>query len=339
MSPPRVTDPVIISTFVLPLHQEWQRRVTTIDPRGLHPIHAIARVLRYARTADAVILDGSGGAREYFRDTIAAALIARLRHPPVVIMTDSTWFGGRSWPAHTMRRLACRMMDGPHITFCVLSTAELRSFPATWGVDPARMRLAPWPYTIGTEAIERANQGSGSVFAGGDSHRDYDTFLAACRCISAPVTLGSRRLTDDQLRSLPPHVTAGPMGASEFDASLERASIVVVPLRPQLTRAAGQTTYVNAMALGKLVIVSDAPGVSDQIDHGKTGLIVTPGDVDELADALSWATQSANADAVAAITSRAREVALTRFSPRTYLARILEIADEAIANRRARGVL
>lgn len=53
-------------------------------------------------------------------------------------------------------------------------------------------------------------------------------------------------------------------------------------------RSAGQASYLNAIALGKPVVVTDAPGVRDYVDHRRTGLIVPPGDPIALREAVNW---------------------------------------------------
>ena len=46
------------------------------------------------------------------------------------------------------------------------------------------------------------------------------------------------------------------------------------------------TVLIEAMAMGVPVVASDAGGVREIVEHGKTGLLVPPGDVDALAEAV-----------------------------------------------------
>ncbi|MEM4337025.1 MAG: glycosyltransferase family 4 protein [Candidatus Woesearchaeota archaeon] len=61
---------------------------------------------------------------------------------------------------------------------------------------------------------------------------------------------------------------------------LEKSDVVIVP---SLFEGTPRIIY-EAMAVGRAVIASDLPGVRVQVINGKTGILVKPGDVDELAE-------------------------------------------------------
>jgi glycosyltransferase involved in cell wall biosynthesis len=56
------------------------------------------------------------------------------------------------------------------------------------------------------------------------------------------------------------------------------ARLVVLPLKGGLLHSGGQQTYLNAMALGKPVIVADDCGADEYIMHNVTGIVLVPGD-------------------------------------------------------------
>jgi glycosyltransferase involved in cell wall biosynthesis len=130
-------------------------------------------------------------------------------------------------------------------------------------------------------------------------------------------------------------VTLGPVDATRYDELLRAASVVVVPIEARRDRSAGQQTYLNAMALGKPVVVTDALGVREYVEDGRTGLIVPPGDPSALRTALQWLLDPANSAEVTALGARARAVALERFGPDEYVRRLLEVLDVALAADRA----
>jgi glycosyltransferase involved in cell wall biosynthesis len=95
-------------------------------------------------------------------------------------------------------------------------------------------------------------------------------------------------------------------------------------------RASGQQTYLNAMALGKLVIVNDAFGVRDYVRHRENGLIVT-GSPDSYVEALRWAFDPANASEVERIIAQARDDALQRFNPTQHALMLVAMMQDALA--------
>ncbi len=67
-----------------------------------------------------------------------------------------------------------------------------------------------------------------------------------------------------------------------------------------------------AQGFGKAVIASDVGGLPEVIENGETGLIVPSGDVERLADAMSYLLE--NSGVRLTMGRRAREVAIQRFS-------------------------
>ena len=112
---------------------------------------------------------------------------------------------------------------------------------------------------------------------------------------------------------------------------MNKAQIVVTPLAAGIERAAGLDTYLAAMALGKVVVVSESPGARDYIDDRSTGLLVPAGDSAALGHALRWALDPAHEEDAARLGARAAEVARTELSYDRYVSRLLDVAEEAAA--------
>jgi len=309
---------------------QWARDVDVMDRPRMSGIRVLGRLLRQARRYDAVVLDGSIGLRGGYVDQIAAGLIGRMRGGPAVVISDCTWKRGTWW----LDRLACRLgillADGPRVTYCVLSNDETKTFPLTWGVDPERVAFTPWPHSLPEEELQEMPSDDGPLFSGGDSLRDYSTLLRAAASVEAEVTVATRRPPAYAKRGVPSNVRLGPLDPDQFVQAMRRARAVVVPLRPTTDRSAGQTTYVNAMAMAKTVIVSDCIGVRDYVQDGVTGVLVPPGDPGALAKALRWASDPARRGEVREMGARARRVALERFGPEEYVAGLVEIARRSL---------
>ena len=313
---PAVARRDILTTLYFPQRSAWAARARMLDRRDSSPVRLLQQLLTQAAPEDVVVLDGAIGRREGYVDRLAAGVLNRRAKPPRVLMTDSTWSPG------TLRRRALAVVDGPRTSYCVLSSEELRTFPETWGVDGARVALTPFYWTLPVlPALALTGRG---VFAGGDSLRDHDSLLRAAAGVAVDVTIAARRRPGVPV---PDNVTLGPTSPERFLDLMRSAAVVAVPLRPGLTRSAGQQTYLNAMALGKLVVATDAPGVRDHVDHGVTGLVVPSGDSRALAEALRWATSPDNSAACEALRVRAHHAALTRFSPSCYVRRLLQVVD------------
>jgi hypothetical protein len=301
-------------------------QVEIVDRRRIKGSQLIARLLAASDRCDAVLLNGSGR-----HDQLAAALIQRRRRRRAqLVISDATWARGRNIVDRAACWLGIRAIDGPNVTYCVLSSAELETFPRTWGVPPERIAFTPFCHTLVQEQLRVPVVEGQGIFAGGDSMRDYGPLLDAARSIDRDVRLAVKRLPRGLRGKLPRNVRAGSVPHRHFLELMRQASVVVVPLRPGVERSAGQQTYLNAMALGKAVVVTDSPGARDYVTDRVTGLIVPAGDADALANALEWLDDPENADEVRAIRGRALRTAREDFSPQRHFDALLDVVAAAV---------
>ncbi len=198
------------------------------------------------------------------------------------------------------------------------------------------MRFTPFCFTLREPELDLPVRDDGGVFVGGglrrgrrrDPLRDYRAMIEAAPRVEAPITIASNEL--DGVR-MPSNVRAGPVSRERFSERLREAGVVVVPIRAGIDRSAGQQTYLNAMALGKPVIVTDTPGARDYIQDRETGLIVPPEDAGALAGAIRWVLDPANRSKMERLRVRARKDARARFSRRNYFAHLLRVVDDVAA--------
>lgn len=274
-------------------------------------------MLQLSKDRRILILNGSVGRRQRYRDLIFAILHKLMRRRTPVLIQDATWEPtshalAKEFPwlrslLPKLARLAIRAVDAPNVRYAVLSTSEVKTFPQVWGVAPERVVFQPFPNTL-REYENMATRDEGYLFAGGNSVRDYDLLEAALDGTGVPTRIAAAWQPQRGL----PHLQAGSTSHQEFMSLLANCHAVVVPLRPTV-RSAGQQTYLNAMALAKPVIVIDAPGVRDYVIDGVTGVIV-PHDIDRLRAAIRHVMDPANAAHYRAMAARAREDVLARFT-------------------------
>lgn len=254
------------------------------------------RLIAECRGHDVAILNGGGGMRRCDEQVLAAYLA---RRSCKVLLTECWWEPGNrrldrllgvgrvpgvDFPPSRLRGALTPFisaLDHPRLHYAVVSKHEVQTFPETWGVAPERVHFTPY-WATGWRASP--TDGGPTVFAGGDSMRDYRALLDAAPTVAADILIATRL-------PLPPvaapNLTAGPLPPQEYASLSHGAAIHVVPMVADSLRSAGQQTYLTAMALGRPVIVTDSPGVRDYIVDGVTGLIVPPEDAQALSDALN----------------------------------------------------
>lgn len=127
------------------------------------------------------------------------------------------------------------------------------------------------------------------------------------------------------------NVTVVQVDRAGFFARSHQATVVQVPLAAGLDRASGQFAYLNAMAMEKLVVVTDSPGVRDYSEDSVTGLIGQPADPAALHRALDRARDPANRARVREIGREAACFVRTHYSQDTYAQHMLDAIDRVIA--------
>ena len=308
-----------MTTLRYPTRDEWTASVQclTLDRPGA--VRRVVRVARAARRGHPLVLDGSGRP-----DQVAAAVAARVAPRTPILLTDCTWETGSGPADRLLSRSGVRLLDRPNVVFSVGSKAESLVFPRTWGLPPERVTWASWYHGVpdGDELSDVRHDGP--VFAGGRSVRDYRLFFEAMAQVTVPCVVSAPSFALPEGVPVPAWVEVGELAPDAYDRALRAASVVVVPLQHRQDRAAGQSTYLTAMALGKLVIVVDSLAVREHVQDRVTGLVVDP-EPAALAAAIRWAHDRVNAAEIDAIRSAARLHATTRFSPEAHLSRLLEI--------------
>ena len=157
------------------------------------------------------------------------------------------------------------------------SSAEVDSIGKRFELRPQSVKYVPMHTTIKNPTPSQHNEGY--VLAAGRSLRDYATLVACARsCPNIPFRMICGM--DDRLNNPPPNVTVHQEVARDTYLSyLDRCTLVAVPLIPT-DRATGQVVILEAMAMGKPVIATLAPGSKDLIVNGETGLLVNPADTE-----------------------------------------------------------
>ena len=322
------------TTYLNTWQETWVQATTPVSYE-----HGWLRALRdLLAHGGPAILNGAVSADRGYVDLVATAILRR--RGGAVVLADATWEPGSRKLDRLLRSSErasgydaapisrppivhglMRLIDGPTVHYAVLSTNELTTFPALWGVDPDRVHFVPFCAT--SRDLTTKSAGGGGVFAGGNSLRDYRALVAASSRLES-------RLTIATALPLPPTtgIDAGPLPREAYDKRAAAADVVVVPLLADSVRSGGQQTYLNAMLRGQAVVATEAPGVRDYIETGVTGLVV-PNEPDALVDAVrSLMTSPALRRRLG---EAARAAVLERFTLADYYNRLLALAAHVTA--------
>ena len=176
---------------------------------------------------------------------------------------------------------------------------DLSGYQKYFGIGPDRSSFVWFKPNIREHPDVQAVADGEYVLCYGWSQRDYDTFFQAVSSLPYPAAIPRPNLAKLRFHgsrfSVDPASLAGRVAfldEDESDASqvrlLRAARLVVLPIIRDRIRSVGITTYLNAMLLGKCVIISEGPGVSDVLSP-EQAILVPPEDPAALAGAIALA--------------------------------------------------
>jgi glycosyltransferase involved in cell wall biosynthesis len=151
--------------------------------------------------------------------------------------------------------------------------------PHGW-FDPMR-----WYMPKEAQKSDAMPQNGRFIFTSGRSYRDYETLARAVEGTDVCVKVSSRPFNLARFK-LPDNMES--MGWLDYRVAQDymyEASFYVVPLQA-INFAGGDSSLLQAMSFGKAVVATRSPSTETYLEHGQTGLLVEPGDVEGMRQAI-----------------------------------------------------
>jgi glycosyltransferase involved in cell wall biosynthesis len=294
---------VLILTDYLKLPAQWKNNGSFegevwTSLAGASSMKELLRLIPEIRQSDLILVHESPA--KLFRLALLLWVFPYLRRP--VVAVDLLL----PMPRTRFQRMAARFKKIllRRVDHFINLFRDLRGYEEFYGISKSRSSFMPFKSNIfGDPRIPEivSEEKEEFVLMTGLSVRDYDTFFEAVSRLPYPAAIpypdfkaleenGSR--FSWKLESLPENlVLLDPMGSREsWIRNLCRARVVVLSIVRNTVRPAGISVYLDAMLLGKCVIISSAPGVSDVLTD--QAIIVPPEDPAALADAIRMAWEN-----------------------------------------------
>ena len=211
-----------------------------------------------------------------------------------------------------IKRVLFRAVDG----FLVMHK-DTSAYSEWFGISEDKFRYVPFKANNFEFAGQVPTSDGNYIFAGGASYRDVNCLIDAVRDLAMPVRLvlppedvARIHHTPSIKGPVPEHVTViRQFGMREsWNELLANSTIVVVPVIDRCIQPAGISVYLEAMALGKPVVISRGPSTNGLISEDIAGLY-RAGDSKDLGRALRKMIE--NAEYRARIAERGRQYALS----------------------------
>jgi glycosyltransferase involved in cell wall biosynthesis len=314
-------------TTVLPETTEtwWERGLRKVGLQGWawrsRALRRAWALYRASRRFEVVVSAG---------DTVGGFFAALLRlrggKRPVHVMYDCLWYGG-GWLRRVWTRFCLRQVDR-----CIVwASVECERYAGAYGVPREKFLYVPHHDTLHARySYELGDEGY--IFTGGNADRDYGLFFAAVRDVSTPCVLATNQPRLLAGLTVPANVKVVSVSPSEFRQLMARSRLVVVPMQANLLHAGGQQTVLNAMKMGKPVILTDPEGGVDYIENGRTGVLVPYGEAAALRSAIEHLlTHAEEARAMGRCAQAAASLMTTERCCNTIWNHALQLAEKRVA--------
>ncbi|WP_231992478.1 glycosyltransferase family 4 protein [Mycobacterium sp. 1164985.4] len=240
----------------------------------------------------------------------------------VVTLAANVWAG---------RRRAKRITDAAAVSSAVAHAVQV---PENEWLHSARIRPRVIPNFIPDDIVLDEIPGTrpdAPLLFVGDLSRDkgVQVLLDAYRRLDAPpqLVLAGRNPTPDAWDFPPGSGWAGELLHHQVVELFRSARAVVVP---SVWADPCPTVVLEAMAAGRPVIATASGGITDMVVDGRTGLLVSPGDVSALVKAITFVLNNPEAARTFGVAGRDRA---REFTVGAVVARIEQMYADAIRDR------
>lgn len=191
-------------------------------------------------------------------------------------------------PAGLVGKLAAKLrkklLTAPDLFICIHK--DTTGYAQYFGVEKSKCVYVPFKANNFDLLGEFISVDGDYVLSLGASHRDYKLLVDAVRGLpinlKIVLPLANIKVHNANIAGieLPPNVEhiAEPVGRHRWSKYMAESRFVVVPLLPGVLQPAGISVYLEAMALGKAVIVSRSSS-TEGILTDELALVVAAGDV------------------------------------------------------------
>lgn len=210
--------------------------------------------------------------------------------------------------------------------FGVPTRREIDIYSKYLGLPEERFEFIPY-HIAGIEVKHEEETQKPFIASLGSTFRDFPTFFKAVENLKLPTVVAAGKAALDGI-DIPSNVET-PFGISRDDCFriAQQARINVVPLKAKEgITAAGQVTLVEAMHMGRPLVVTKCNGAEDYIIHGETGLLVEPDSIEDMQEAINllWNDDKLRRQ----LGENARQYAIDQLSDQAGAARLERVLDE-----------
>lgn len=198
----------------------------------------------------------------------------RIKH----VMLNCLWGYSNNPLSRFLRPRFYRLISKSVDKFIVFSSHEINVYHKAFRIPTNKFKYIPFYFTPLCSQF-KSHPGD-YIFSGGHpAYRDFETLINAVENLNIKCVIATQTPEYFAKYKMPTNITIRHLPQDEYFKMMAESRIVVVPLKKNMLRSAGQRSYLDAMHLGKPVVVCDDNQNNDYITNSKDGFIIPPGDI------------------------------------------------------------
>jgi glycosyltransferase involved in cell wall biosynthesis len=225
-----------------------------------------------------------------------------------------------------MRKRFTEFCCGKATIIFVYSRGELAEYSMIFPAIASKLRFVRYGRNYEVFGNKGFSDGTDYVASGGISNRDFNTLAEALSLLSLegfPVNCKiATRIGHEPIRKVPPGMEVRyDIRIDQFGDFLKNSRLVVLPLK-QTQLSSGHMVLLEAMSIGKPVIVADTPAVRDYVSPD-TVILYEPENPIDLAGRIRYAIDGLEKDEVTVRARRAHSLFWSTYTHANLIDRLL----------------
>lgn len=277
----------VVATGAVDRFKKWGKLITYYPAFMRSGLRALVKTRK--TPYDLVV---AWGGQNGFPYALLRSIVGQKR-PPLIILS----FNMQGPLSHFMGLARFGMRSVSRLV--VFTPSEVEQYQRLLSLAPEAISYCPhgwfdpmrWYVPRENHISEELARGGKFIFTSGRSYRDYKTLARAVEGTEVCVKVSSRPFNLAGI-DLPRNME--PMGWLDYRVLqdyLYESSFYVVPLQ-SINFAGGDSSLLAAMSYGKAVVATRAPSTETYLVHGQTGLLVEPGDIEGMRQAILYLWQN-----------------------------------------------
>jgi glycosyltransferase involved in cell wall biosynthesis len=205
-----------------------------------------------------------------------------------ITMYSCLWYRYDNKLAHVIKKLQLKIALSRVQKCFVWSRSDIDDFSEIYGLPRSKFEFLPYHETLWEELFPISVKEKEYIFAGGTSGRDWNLLIDAAKSIDYNFCIATFDKEYLNNPNLPSNVKVCSVPQDMYRKLMAESKFVVLPIKSSLKHTFGHQTFLNVMAMGKVVIVSDKNSAKDYITHMHDGILAQGGDVEELISYINY---------------------------------------------------